>query len=200
MTFEIFPIDERRAQGMAVNNVWSEECPIHYSRLVLVKVDHFSFDENEHLGELVVLEDVAEDVLAIFKELHSDKFLIGKMRPVEEYKGDDVASMEDNNSSAFNGRRIMNTDRWSSHAYGAAIDINPAQNPYMRLNDEDASIQVYPSSGLHNVNRNVLKPGMVEPVVELFADHGFSDWGGTWEHKPDYHHFQLPWDKIKKLV
>lgn len=41
----------------------------------------------------------------------------------------------------------MNTNRWSSHAYGVAIDINPHQNPYMMLNPESSSIKVFPQKG-----------------------------------------------------
>lgn len=200
MSFLIFPVDERRSEGMVETGIWDKDCPVDYSGLSVVKVDHLGFDGNTHLGELIVLNDLAEQVLSIFKELLNQKFPIDKIRPMEAYLGDDEASMKDNNSSAYNGRRIMNTDRWSSHAYGAAIDINPAQNPYLRLNEEESSVEVYPKSAIRYINRNILKKGMVETVVEVFADHGFTVWGGKWEDRPDYHHFQLPWDEIKKLV
>jgi hypothetical protein len=32
---------------------------------------------------------------------------------------------------------------------------------------------------------------MAEPVVELFAEHGFSVWGGCWRNPTDYQHFQI---------
>ena len=51
------------------------------------------------------------------------------------YDGDDDASMEANNTSAFNDRNVVGTQSLSMHAYGAAIDINPVQNPaYDRVN------------------------------------------------------------------
>ena len=37
--------------------------------------------------------------------------------------------MEDNNTSAFNCRRVPGTNEWSPHAYGRAIDLNPLLNP-----------------------------------------------------------------------
>jgi hypothetical protein len=44
---------------------------------------------------------------------------------VDNYPGaDDELSMEDNNT-AFNCRGIPGTDRWSQHAFGRAIDLNP---------------------------------------------------------------------------
>lgn len=61
----------------------------------------------------------------------SSRFPIARMREVSAYGGSDTASMAANNTSAFNCRRITNGTRWSNHSYGRAIDINPAQNPYV---------------------------------------------------------------------
>ena len=44
----------------------------------------------------------------------------------------DARSMAANNTSAFNCRYVSGTTRWSEHAYGLAIDINPIQNPYVK--------------------------------------------------------------------
>ena len=40
--------------------------------------------------------------------------------------------MADNNSSAFNYRFIAGTERFSKHAFGRALDVNPLQNPFVR--------------------------------------------------------------------
>ena len=40
--------------------------------------------------------------------------------------------MVDNNTSAFNYRKIAGSNNLSNHAYGKAIDINPQQNPYKK--------------------------------------------------------------------
>ncbi len=193
-------LTENEIQAISAANVWSEGCPLPHSRLRVVEIDYLGFDDQEHSSSMIVLDSVSESVKKIFEELLSLSFPIYSITPMEQFNGDDVASMEANNSSAFNGRRIMNTNRWSSHAYGCAIDINPAQNPYMLLDKEHAQIKVYPSSAIEYVNRNSLKKGMVEPIVPIFEKYGFADWGGNWEHKPDYHHFQLPWDRIEKLI
>ena len=77
-------------------------------------------------------EDLVADVEAIFTELRRLGYPIEKMRTVDHYPAaDDQLSMEDNNTSAFNCRDIPGTDRWSEHAYGRAIDINPLLNPYV---------------------------------------------------------------------
>ena len=200
MSFQILLVDKHRAQTMIDAGVWNDSCPLHYTELRIINLEHTGFDGRIHTGELVVWERVADKVTTIFKKLLELKFPIEKIKCMEDYGGDDVASMLDNNSSAFNGRKIMHTDRWSSHAYGAAIDINPFQNPYLKLNESDSTIKVYPEGALHYVNRNKPKPGMVEDIVALFADHGFTVWGGHWENKPDYHHFQLPWKEIERYT
>lgn len=48
------------------------------------------------------------------------------MEPIENFKGDDDASMVANNTSAFNCRFITGkTGVYSNHSWGRAIDINP---------------------------------------------------------------------------
>jgi hypothetical protein len=32
---------------------------------------------------------------------------------------------------------------------------------------------------------------MAEAVTDLFAEHGFSIWGGYWHYEVDYQHFQV---------
>ena len=39
--------------------------------------------------------------------------------------------MRADNTSAFNCRYVAGTTRWSQHAYGRAIDLNPVENPYV---------------------------------------------------------------------
>ena len=53
------------------------------------------------------------------------------MRLVDDYGGDDDRSMAADNTSGFNCRRVAGSSSWSAHAYGAAIDINPVENPYL---------------------------------------------------------------------
>ena len=92
----------------------------------------------------------------------------------------------------------MNTNRWSSHAYGIAIDINPMQNPYLMLNQNTSTINIFPDKGISYVNRRVMRAGMVEDIVPVFAQHGFTEWSEI-GIKPDYHHFQIPWNLIHTM-
>ena len=199
MSFRVLDISEEQIFVMQAKGVWNPECPVHYTRLKRLEVSHVDFEGKKRLGELIVLDEVAESVLIIFSKLFEKGFPVERIAPLEEFGADDVKSMAANNSSAFNGRKIMNTNRWSSHAYGVAIDVNPAQNPYMLLDHESANIKVFPPQAIDYVNRGVQKPGMVEEIVSIFAEHGFTEWGGSWDQKPDYHHFQLPWEVINEM-
>ena len=199
MSFNILDISEEQQLIIELQGVWTTDCPVHHSRMKRLEITHVDFDGRDRIGELIILDEVAEGVLEIFRELYELKFPIKQIVPLEEFEGDDEKSMAANNTSAYNGRRIMYTNNWSSHAYGVAIDVNPVQNPYMLLNHDDSTIKVFPPAALDYVNRGVKKAGMVEEIVPVFAKHGFTEWGGNWEQKPDYHHFQLPWEKIQEL-
>ena len=58
--------------------------------------------------------------------------MLFRSRLVDDFDGDDEASMEANNTPAFNYRTVEGRDELSKHALGMAIDINPLMNPYVR--------------------------------------------------------------------
>ena len=76
-------------------------------------------------------EDVANGIVAVFRRLYAARFPIRRMELVDRYGGDDFRSIEADNTSAFNCRPVEGTSRWSEHAYGRAIDVNPIENPYV---------------------------------------------------------------------
>lgn len=149
--------------------------------LELLTLPFVGFDGQEHEGQLVVHRALASEVKDVFSTLFSMRFPIEKMIPIVAYGWDDVASMEDNNTSAFNYRVIMGTDRLSNHSFGEAIDINPLLNPYFARDGK-----VYPEGAVYDTRI----PGTVTSgVVELFTSYGWT-WGGHWESVKDYQHFE----------
>jgi hypothetical protein len=154
--------------------------------LRLLTLTHRGFDGAIRTGELVVHEDHALAVVGVFKTLFEAGFPIQRMKLVDEYQGDDDASMAANNTSGFNCRLATGSDdTWSQHAYGWAIDINPVQNPYVNGNT------VLPPSGVAYLDRSDLRQGMVvdgDPVVAAFVSIGW-EWGGDWVTLKDYQHF-----------
>lgn len=150
--------------------------------LVLLDINHISFDGTLRRGQLVAHREVADELSKIFAELLTLRFPIQKIIPVSFYEWSDDASMADNNTSAFNYRVIYGTTRLSNHSYGLALDINPVLNPY-----HAADGKIFPP----NTQYRQEIPGTLKAdgeVVALFMRYGW-EWGGTWEHK-DWQHFQ----------
>jgi hypothetical protein len=194
----ISAISPALCSDMKTHRVMHASAPVGCERLALVRFTYVGFDGREHdNGELVVLDALADQVAAIFAELRARGFSLQQARLMNAYDGDDDASMEANNTSAFNDRNVVGTQSLSMHAYGAAIDINPVQNPaYDRVNGMRVLV---PKAGAAYAQRTPLRPGMAESVTQIFAAHGFTEWGGRFRD-PDYQHFQIPRPLAQKLV
>ena len=110
---------------------WRPGCPVGPARLRAVRLRHWDFRGRSRVGVLVV--DAAETgrVVSVFRRLYAARFPIRRMLGVEVYRGSDDRSMRADNTSAFNCRFVGGTRRWSEHAYGRAIDLNPVENPYV---------------------------------------------------------------------
>jgi len=187
---DVTPLASRQCTVMQENQIMSAANPVPCERLALVSFSYRDFSGKLHDdGRVVVLDAVAPQVQAIFNELLERRFPLQRAQPMEAYHGDDDASMDHNNSSAFNGRPITGGGAWSKHAYGVAIDINPLQNPYI---GKDAAGQtvVLPSAASSYTSRKV-RPGMAEQVLDVFFRHGFLIWGGYWKQPVDYQHFEI---------
>ncbi len=199
MDFSVTDLSKERRHGIMRCEGWSDDCPVSLDILKEVNVLHKDFSGATKQGSVIVLNEIADATLKIFKRLFEIEFPISKAIPIDYYNGSDVDSMNDNNSSGFNCRKIMDKDKWSSHSYGTAIDINPTQNPYVLIDHKKAEALIYPKKGTMFLNRGLHEKGMVEPIVEIFSQYGFTEWGGNWIDRLDYHHFQISWEEIEKM-
>ena len=146
----------------------------------------------------MVLDAAADHVANIFRALLKMHFPIQQAKLLNHYDGDDDASMADNNTSAFNDRMVSGGTSISVHAYGLAIDLNPIQNPFLQR--EHGALHVSPEAGESYLNRADVRPGMAEAVVDLFAENGFTVWGGDWKSPIDYQHFQVGRGLARRLA
>ena len=184
---------------MVRHNTLVEGKPVSCSRLSLIKFSYFGFDKAVHSdGEIIVLDAVAHYVAAIFDSLLDHRFAIAKARLMNDYDGDDDAADVDNNTSSFNDRVVAGTNTLSLHAYGAAIDLNPVQNPFVKV--AAGKHEASPAEGKTYLDRNAARPGMAEPAIDIFADNGFSIWGGDWHDPIDYQHFQVSRELAEQLA
>lgn len=168
---------------------------IGLSDLKYLKILHYNFEHQIQVGEIIVNEAISEDVLNIFRELYDAEYEIQSVYLVDNYwagDGDstDTASIEVNNTSAFNYREVTGGGNLSNHAYGCAIDINPQQNPYVwyyngqaQWTHSNASDYIDRTSG----NPHVIVAG--DTCHSIFTKYGFS-WGGDWSNPVDYQHFE----------
>jgi hypothetical protein len=195
----VSPISDALCHDMRSTKVLNPGAPVGCERLRLVRFSYVGFDGTTHDdGELVVLDAVADHVLQIFATLRERKFPIASAHLMNRYRGDDDASLAHNNTSAFNVRRVIGTASMSLHAYGVAIDINPVQNPYVERGPRRTEIA--PPAGAAYLGRQDRRPGMAETVIDVFAHHGFAQWGGYWPRQRDYQHFQVGRGLAARLV
>ncbi len=160
---------------------------LRYLRLLYV-----GFDEQTHVGELIVHASIADTILEIFQTLYENGYQIEKMRLIDDYGGDDHASLLDNNTSAFNYRVVEGSKKLSRHAYGLAIDINPFYNPYVTY--PGGVEHISPEGSEPYADREADFPHKIgkdgDLCWQLFSRHGFT-WGGDWKSLKDYQHFQI---------
>jgi D-alanyl-D-alanine carboxypeptidase len=164
---------------------WRRGCPMHIRDLRLLTVSRWGFDREVRVGYLVVNRWQAKPMRRVMRKLYEARFPIRRMRLIDRYGADDDRSMNANNTSAFNCRFVAGTTRWSEHAYGRAIDINPVQNPYV------SGGVASPPKGQQYVDRSQRRKGMIHAggrVVRAFAKVGWG-WGGYWSSPKDYQHF-----------
>lgn len=168
-------------------------CTVPYEDLNYVGLKYIDFDGQEQSGELICNKAVAQDMAEIFYELYRNDYRLERVRLIDEYAGDDTASMADNNTSCFNYRVVDGTTNLSKHAYGLAIDVNPYYNPYVVFGrNSDGSDYISPPGSEIYADRSQNFPYKIDEndlCYRLFTEHGFT-WGGNWNSTKDYQHFQ----------
>jgi hypothetical protein len=167
----------------------SSGCPRYIKdRQRLITVKYFSFDGRIHQGQLVIDKDLIDDIEFAFEEALKEEFPIYSVIPISHADfrrngmWNDNASMEVNNTSGFNYRKITGGQNLSLHATGRAIDINPMQNPYIRNN------VILPLYSFYDpeVNGTLTNDSV---IVKSLLSRGWV-WGGNWTELKDYQHLE----------
>lgn len=183
--FDIQPFEGDPAD----RSTWNELCPVPKADLRYVTVSFWGFDGLHHTGELIVAASEADNVVGVFRRLHAIRFPIEEMRVVTPLDVVARRTGDGNNTASFVCRTVTGGTRFSEHAFGLAIDINPFQNPYHR------NEVVIPALAWSYLDRADVRSGMIErgdpmgeEVIAAFADIGW-EWGGEWNSLKDYQHF-----------
>jgi hypothetical protein len=188
------PLPEPLAKSLTSQGSWQPGCPVPLSGLRLLTVTHWGFDGRPHVGQLVVNREVAAPLQTVFRKLYRLRFPIRHMRIDDMYGPRRARPADGDITGSFRCRQAVPSPctggtasgRWSNHAYGYAIDINPVENPYV-----GCGMTRDPTS-LRYVDRSPLRKGMVTPaVVRAFRSIGWG-WGGDWTgDTKDYMHFSI---------
>jgi hypothetical protein len=179
----VHPIDAAIRARMGAT--WSPACPVPLADLRYLTVSFRGFDGRPHTGELVVNRRVAGQVVSVFARLYQAGFPIEQMRLVTTADLEAHPTGDGNNTAAFVCRAARQQRRWSAHAYGLAVDVDPFQNPYRRGD------LVLPELASSYLDRGWVRPGMIRPgdvVTTAFAAIGWT-WGGNWRSPTDLMHF-----------
>ena len=191
---DISSISPHIKKRMIRGNSWKQGCPTGLKDLRYVRVSHWNFKDSNAMGELIVHADAAISVTKIFEELYDIGYPVKQMRLVSNFKGSDWQSIEADNTSALNCRPVTgNSKKWSNHAYGKAIDINPIENPYIsRTGYISHKASAIYRKRIHNPSRGLTDKAMLlkkDKATQIFEKYGWK-WGGDWEPVKDYQHFE----------
>ena len=170
-----------------MGQTWSERCPVRLDQLRYLTVSFRGFDGRPHTGELVLASAVTADVVGVFRSLYAVSFPIEQMRLPTTADLTAPPTGDGSNTAAYVCRAARGQKRFSAHAYGTAIDINPFHNPHVKRD------LVLPELASAYADRNWRRPGMVTPgsaAVRAFDRIGWT-WGGTYRSSKDWMHFSL---------
>ena len=157
-----------------------------------IRALHWDYDNQMHVGEMIVNKAIADRLVSIFRQLFDAKYPIQRMLLPDVYDADDETQMRDNNSSCFCYRTIAGSTNLSKHARGLAIDINTLYNPYYKVR-EDGTLFIQPATGEPYCDRAWDFPYKIDHddlCFRLFTEAGF-EWGGDWTTRKDFQHFEV---------
>lgn len=178
---------------------FKEDCTVSRDDLRYLHLLHKDLEGNTHEGEMIVNKYIADDVLEVFRQLYDAGYPIEKIRLIDEYDADDELAMEDNNSSCFNFRFISHTTRVSKHGLGLAIDINTLYNPYTKVVDGERIVEPVTAEEYLDRSKDFdYKIDENDLAYKLFTEIGL-EWGGSWEDRKDYQHFEMKTEGIEKI-
>ena len=189
--FAAEPVPDRVWQRMQ-GKTYKDNPYIGRDDLRHIRALHWDYDDQIHVGEMIVNRMIADRVVSILRQLYDARYPIQRMLLPDVYDADDERQMRDNNTSSFCYRAIAGSKKLSKHARGLAVDINTLYNPYYKVR-KDGTRFVQPATADKYCDRTKDFPYKIDHqdlCYRLFTEAGFA-WGGDWKSVKDYQHFEL---------
>ncbi len=186
-----------RMQGLT----YKDNPHIKRKDLRYLKLLHWDYDQQIHLGEMVCNVIIAHELVEIFRQLYQARYPIQRMVLPENYGANDEQQMRANNTSCFCYRTISGTKQLSKHARGLAVDLNTLYNPYV-IPHKSGHTEIQPATATQYSNRSKTfryKINHNDLAYKLFTLYGYK-WGGDWRSRKDYQHFEKDETKMSKRV
>ena len=156
---------------------WHPGCPVGLGKLRLLELTYRGFDGESHRGRLIVNRRYDDEIIAVFKRLYAIGYPIrqhGADRPLRRRRPPLDGGRQ--HLGASTAASSPARSRWSMHAYGLAIDLNPVENPYV------SGSHVSPPAGREPTPTAPATPaGMIhdgDRVVKAFARRAGWEWLG----------------------
>jgi len=198
----IEPLPQSLKEQMIQSGIYKEGCPVALNNLRLVTVAYKDFKGELQEGKIVVSSDIANEVVQIFNILVKLDYPIQKVAPLSNY-GSYINAINKNITYGFDCRvDLNNPKKWSKHAFGKAIDINPVQNPYVNGSKIlPANSKRYTGLGRRHIgivadNRAILLK--TDAPIDVFKKKNWK-WGGDFAGYKDYAHFEKEVDEQSAL-
>ena len=148
-----------------------------------------------HEGQLIVNRDSAAALARVFRRLYRLQFPIRHMRLGDIYGPRRAIPRDQDVTASFQCRQSVPSPctggtasgRWSNHAYGLAIDLNPLENPYV------SGGRTSHRRSVPYLERSPYRKGMIVEggvVTRAFDARGWG-WGGRWSGTIDYQHLSV---------
>ena len=165
---------------------WRPGCPVPLHDLRVVTARHWGFDGRVRTGRLIVHRDVAQTMLRVLERLYAARFPDPAHGPRRRLRRQRLPLDRGRQHVGVQLPLVDGTKRWSEHALGRAIDVNPIENPYV----SSAGTTSHTASRPY-LRRTPYRPGMAVEggaLVRAFDAAGWG-WGGRWSGAKDYQHF-----------
>ncbi len=199
------PISSNTLQKVRESSLLSNipHCLEIEKNLVEISVSYYGVDNKVHTNGLIIVhKSVAKYVVKIFNDLQKANFNIFGIDPFKGFviQNKEVIVDDDYNyTGSYSCRLMVGGSSPSRHSLGMAIDINPLFNPFLQVNIQTKVIEnIVPKNGIFYLNRDPVRPNkpdrfgvITKDIVNIFAQNGFTTWGGYWDFPLDYHHFEL---------